>query len=260
MKSVAYHEVGMLPSCHSAIQRLSKTVAMYVLVCSSSCVWGQQAPVNAPPSQPIRVVEAHDYFDDRVRPPLMADDCSGRLGIAVSHLWLKVVSTSKSAVKVGEEFTVTVEIHNGSDSPMEIPVASSLREAEPSDPQRSYSWQTLGISLGGFSGQEPWQYTAGRAALYGSKETRTLLRLNPSEWVAVRFPAKFKDSRYKIGTDGKMVETSIPVGTRLDITARPRLSQSGEVNHYDSRSKRETATCGATAQGGGEWTHITLSK
>jgi hypothetical protein len=251
----------MLPSCHSAIQRLSKTVAMYVLVCLPSCVSGQQAPnVSAPPSQPIRVVEAHDYHDDRVRPPLIAEDCRGRGGIAISRLWLKVVSTGKSVVEVGEEFTVTVEIHNGSDSPMEIPVASSLREAEPSDPQRSYSWRTLGISLNGFSGQEPWQYTAGRAVLYGSKETGTLLRLNPSEWVVVRFPAKFKDSRYKIGTDGRMVERSIPVGTRLDITARPHLSQSGEVDHYDARSKRETATYGATAQGGGEWTHITLSK
>jgi hypothetical protein len=93
-----------------------------------------------------------------------------------------------------------------------------------------------------------------------SKETGTLLRLNPSEGVIVRFPAKFKDLRYKVGTDGKLVETSFPDGTRLDITARPHLSQSGEVDHYDARSKRETATCGATAQGGGESTHITLTK
>jgi hypothetical protein len=169
MNPFAYHEVKMLTSCNSAIQ-LSKTIAIYVLVGVSSYVSGQQAPsVSAQPSKPIRVVEAHDYRDDRVRPPLTADDCSGRLGVASSHVWLKVVSTGKSVVKVGEEFTVTVEIHNGSDSPMEIPVASSLREVEPSDPHRSYSWRTLGISLGGFSGQEPWQYAAGRAALYGLK-------------------------------------------------------------------------------------------
>jgi hypothetical protein len=100
-----------------------------------------------------------DYKDDRVRPPLKKDDCRGSHGIAMSRLCLKVNSVGTGVARVGEEFAAEVKIHNGSSLPIDISVAPSLSEVEASDPDRSYSWATLGISLDGFGGQEPWQYT-----------------------------------------------------------------------------------------------------
>ncbi len=160
--------------------------------------------------------------------------------------------------KVGQDLVTTVEIHNGSNSPVEIPIATSLRQVEPSGPDLSYSWRTLGIGVSAFSGQRPWQYLLDGAVLYGSEETGTLLKLKPSEWIIVRFVTRFRNTRSAVSRDDKVFERTIPAGAHLKITVRPRLSESFHGSHYDARSRVETDTCGGVAQGRGEWMHLLL--
>jgi hypothetical protein len=234
-------------------------VPLFLLAGSAILSVGQEAPYDDPPaSQPVREVEAHSHRDDRVHRPLTKHECSGG-EIGSSRLWLKVISMGDGVVKLGQELAVTVEVHNGSESPVEIPIAPSLREVEPSDPHLSYSWRALGISVNGSSGERPWQYMVDGAVLYGSEETGTMLKLKPFEWIVVRFVTKFTAARYAVGKGDKIIETSIPAGARLNITVRPRLSESFRESHYDARSGEETVTCGGVAQGTGKWMHILLT-
>jgi hypothetical protein len=242
---------------NSEMRRLSPIVTSAICI-SSVCFSFGQFQTNGPiPLQPKRIVEAREYHDDRVRPPLTTKDCSGgRIGS--SRLWVKVQSID-SVARVGKPFSMDVQIHNGTGVPVEIPIASSLREVEPRDPKLDYSWRTLGIRLHGIVGQERWQYSAGRVVLYGSKQTGTLLRLKPSEWITVHMTGKFGDTRYTVEPHDKIIETKIPVGVRLSVKLRAGFFESFSTSEYDARTRRETKTCGGVAQGGASETMIVLT-
>src|SRR5215469_10558847 len=119
----------MFSWCGFVMRRQLKTVWLFLLSIAFviSALAQEAKRDNAQGSQTVKEVFAQSFRDDRVRLPSIKHKCSGG-AIGSSRLWLKVISMGDGVAKVGQDLVTTVEIHNGSNSPVEIPIAPSLRE------------------------------------------------------------------------------------------------------------------------------------
>jgi hypothetical protein len=137
-------------------------------------------------------------------PPCKAGVCTG-FGSGVSildgapdfrdprALTVQILSAAPDPIDPEQPIEVEFRVSNSGSVPLELPVSPHLSDLQPSDESRTFNYMSLALAVNVIVGdpQIPPISNAGFVQLYGSAEdVRTLLVLNPGEWIRVRANVK----------------------------------------------------------------------
>jgi len=221
-------------------------------------------------------VASYDYADtkssDRLRPPLpppppkqlpngilaVPGVCGGILGNP--PLAVLLISLDRQSYAFGDEFIFVLRLK--ALYPTRVPVRASLAEIEPSDPDVSYEWRPMGISLE-LRSLAHSSVLVGLLRLYGSSAVpESGIDLKAGEWVELRGKGRMKWANLKHGvlppSDEKYV-LRLPLKQAQEFTASA-FAVSVESFRYDAESRQESRVCHSAEQSfGGDSVPVTVT-
>jgi hypothetical protein len=184
--------------------------------------------------------------------------CGGFIGnppLAVS-----LISLDRESYAFGDEFIFVLQLK--ALYPTRVPVRASLGEIEPSDPNVSYEWRPIGISLE-LRSLAHRSVSVGLLSLYGSSAVpESEIDLKAGEWVELRGKARMKWANLKGGvlppSDEKYV-LRLPLKHAEDFTASA-FAVRVQSFRYDAKSRQESSGCHSAEQSlGGDSVHVTIT-
>jgi hypothetical protein len=180
--------------------------------------------------------------------------------VANPPLALSLVSLDRDSYAFGDEFVFVLRLE--ALYPTRVPVRASLAEIEPSDPDVSYEWRSMGLSL---ELRSPTHSTVlvGLLGLYGSKDTPgSEIDLKAGEWIEVRGKARMKWANLPRGTLPPSEEKYVlrlPLKSAQEFDARAFASR-GQGFRYDAESRQESRVCHSAEQSfGADPVHVTVT-
>jgi hypothetical protein len=215
------------------------------------------------PTSPLQ----HPATRDRLHPPppprpipeeLGEGACGGILGNP--PLDVSILSLDRDSYAFGDEFIFVLRLK--AIYPTRVPVRASMAEIEPSDPNVSYEWRSMGLSL------ELWSSThrtvgVGLLRLYGSKDIPgSEIDLKAGEWIEVRGKARMKWANLPHGTLPASEEKYVlrlPLKSAQEFDVRAFASRA-QGYRYDAASRKESRVCYPAEQSSGiASVHITIT-
>jgi hypothetical protein len=197
-------------------------------------------------------------------PPTPEESDEGVCGgiIANQLLEVSILSLDRDSYAFGDEFTFVLRLK--AIYPTRMPVRASMAEIEPSDPNVSYEWRSMWLSL---ELQSSTHRTVGVGIgllqLYGSKDTPgSEIDLKAGEWIELRGKARMKWANSPHGTLPASKEKYVlplPLKSAQEFDARA-FARRAEGYRYDAASRKETRVCHPAEQSSGvDLVHITIT-
>jgi hypothetical protein len=206
---------------------------------------------------------------DRLHPPpppkpTLEESGEGVCGgiLATQLLEVSILSLDRDSYAFGDEFTFVLRLK--AIYPTRVPVRASMAEIEPSDPNVSYEWRSMWLSL---ELQSSTHRTVGVGIglphLYGSKDTPgSEIDLKAGEWIELRGKARMKWANSPHGTLPASKEKYVlrlPLKSAQEFDARA-YAMRGEGYRYDAASRKETRVCHPAEHSSGvDPVHITIT-
>jgi hypothetical protein len=183
--------------------------------------------------------------------------CSGIL--ANPPLEVSILSLDRDSYAFGDEFTIVLRLK--AIYPTRVPVRASMAEIEPSDPNVSYEWRSMGLSLELRSSTHQ-TVGVGLLQLYGSKDTPgSEIDLKTGEWIEFRGKAQMKWANLPHGTLASPEEKyvlQLPLKSAQEFDARA-FAMRAQGYRYDAASRKESRVCHPAEQSSGaDPVHITI--
>lgn len=188
----------------------------------------------------------------------VAGVCGGILGNP--PLSVALISLDRDSYAFGDTFIFVVQLKAVYST--RVPVRTSMAEIEPSDPNRSYEWRPLGISMD-MRSPTYRSFFIGLLVLYGSKEVPgSEIELKNGEWIELRGKARMEWANLPHGvlpaSEEKYV-LQLPLRKPQEFSAYGFASRA-ESYHFDAATRRETRVChSAEESGGGNPVHVTIT-
>jgi hypothetical protein len=215
------------------------------------------------PTSPLQ----HPATRDRLHPPLPPRPipeesgegaCSGIL--ASPPLEVSILSLDRASYAFGDEFTFVLRVK--AIYPTRVPIRASMVEIEPSDPNVSYEWRSLGLSIELRSSTHQ-TVGVGLLQLYGSKDIPgSEIDLKAREWIELRGKARMKWANFPRGTLPASEEKYVlrlPLKSAQEFDARA-VAMRAQGYRYDAASRKESRVCHPAEQSFGvDPVHITIT-
>ena len=215
------------------------------------------------PTSPLQLPATRDRLHPPPPPRSIPEEsgegvCSGIL--ANSPLDVSILSLDRDLYAFGDEFIFVLRLK--ANYPTRLPVRASMAEIEPSDPNVSYEWRSMGLSLELRSSAHR-TVEVGLLQLYGSKDIpESEIDLKAREWIEVRGKARMKGDNFPHGTLPASEEKYVlrlPLKSAQDFDVRP-FAIRAQGYRYDAASRKESRVCHPTEQSSGvDPVHITIS-